>query len=938
MLKIMTLISKMINLVSKKMNLLLRMINLYFLILKLFDVFPIFISYFRISKDLFKRDNRPTESRFEQNFEIISILGQGGFGTVFKCTPKAYRGKKEVVYAVKKIPFGSDPYTNRLLLNEVRTLARFQHKNIVEYFTAWIETSSVSHPEPRTLSPFASIASCSSFYQNSSAPMGHLYIQMEYCEGFTLRDLIDNGALQENRKLILVILKQLAEGLKYIHDIGKMHRDLKPSNVFVVSSAPDATKVKLTNLLIKIGDFGLATDVQSQVGGEVHPGVGTALYMAPEQEKTSQYNEKVDIYALGIILAEMLLPPFSTSMGREKCLRRFSKKRVLPKAIRSQISQPLQSLLASLVAPSPEDRPPPVEILCKPFYLPEIEDLEILFSLKANLSPKMVEQLTNCFFQRQYFSWNRENAIRIQMLKYYPIIAGFEDSWRNIFHRQGLLEIILPLFCIPSDSETLYFFGNSDQLALRSSLFSAISQHEPWKECSEVVKRFSFGDIYNHHKFENTTTCIASRRAVIEFSIPGKEMYNFLASRSFTVSQFDSFLSPIVADCLIQTARAINRVLMPPMKDCSVLVIHCDVLFDALLHEHFDMTILEAASLRNLLLQKGPIYKAADVNSVFFIFDSVRRADHAVRNVAAKGILALLQSESLEALVENIQNLLERKPNLLTFTKSKKTRVQRQEDKKAEKEIERNKHLNLKKNANRSSKKDKREKTRKSFIEEKQQDNKESNSQPKQPIAARDFKSPYQIFRSARMEIERKSKLCFHSPYLLQKLKRLVSLLKQGIKIFGIPLQIEFDFQESKRTDISIGFSFDYFLKNNGKSIQVAEAGHHENAVGIPRKKIYFGFCSEIKTINLLKPFEIVEITGVGKKKNLKKKRKKNQKTRKAERKKQLKNSKKNHDEVVFAGSSDFGVFTNLFLMKLLLLKFGIFVGNIEMSIDIILI
>ncbi len=167
-----------------------------------------------------------------------------------------------------------------------------------------------------------------------------LYIQMEYCPNQTLRDLLDERAEEgANATHILDppelwrLFRQIVEGLAHIHAQGMMHRDLKPSNIFLDSNGD-----------IKIGDFGLAvTKAENQESSEapqqessqrtsrnasvkfessLTTNIGTPFYVSPEQYQpsSSRYNQKVDMYALGIILVELWCP-FNTGMERVQALR-----------------------------------------------------------------------------------------------------------------------------------------------------------------------------------------------------------------------------------------------------------------------------------------------------------------------------------------------------------------------------------------------------------------------------------------------------------------------------------------------------------------------------------------------------------------------------------------------------------------------------------------
>ena len=210
-----------------------------------------------------------------------------------------------------------------------------------------------------------------------------LYLQMEYCEGLTLRSVIESGtflsqgaaaedtkgrrrrsqsfsqdfdtsrSLDEGSEKLWRILQETCEALAYLHSQRVIHRDLKPENIFLTGDGA-----------VKLGDFGLAVEavavavpaaaavVSAQAsaeaglamlgdesggalatGAELSTGVGTVLYQAPEQarrhgrgDKKSKgyvYDTKADMFSLGVILYEMWHPPYGTGMERIQDLLRL---------------------------------------------------------------------------------------------------------------------------------------------------------------------------------------------------------------------------------------------------------------------------------------------------------------------------------------------------------------------------------------------------------------------------------------------------------------------------------------------------------------------------------------------------------------------------------------------------------------------------------------
>ncbi|KAI9637172.1 kinase-like domain-containing protein [Dioszegia hungarica] len=147
-----------------------------------------------------------------------------------------------------------------------------------------------------------------------------LYIAMEYVEKQTLRELITAGITEEEG---WTLLKQILEALAHLASIKVVHRDLKPGNILINSHNQ-----------VKIADFGLSTTDMTAVDpghiGSLDPGIpgveldrtsniGTGLYIAPEVAVSRSYDEKADMYSLGVIFFEMCFH-FDTQMERAQIL------------------------------------------------------------------------------------------------------------------------------------------------------------------------------------------------------------------------------------------------------------------------------------------------------------------------------------------------------------------------------------------------------------------------------------------------------------------------------------------------------------------------------------------------------------------------------------------------------------------------------------------
>ncbi len=176
---------------------------------------------------------------------------------------------------------------------------------------------------------------------------GEPFVVMEYVSGPSLRELLvaEPGGMGPQKAAFF--LAGIAKGLAYLHERGIVHRDLKPANIFYDDG------------YVKIGDYGLSKHMSvSQHSGQT-VSVGTVHYMAPEIGSGS-YTKAIDIYALGVILYEMLtgrLPYSGSSMG-EILMRHLRDNPDL-----SGIPAPFARVIAKALAKEPQDRYPDAEAM-----------------------------------------------------------------------------------------------------------------------------------------------------------------------------------------------------------------------------------------------------------------------------------------------------------------------------------------------------------------------------------------------------------------------------------------------------------------------------------------------------------------------------------------------------------------------------------------------
>ncbi len=214
-------------------------------------------------------------------YEVIALLGAGGFGAVYKAE-QAPVGR---IVAVKVIRANArdDSELRARFLREARSVARLKSPHIV------------------------------TLYDYGDEPDGLLYMVFEFVEGTPLDNTISTrGTLDVQRALTLTI--QILEALSEAHEYGIVHRDLKPANIMV---SKGAWGVDVARVL----DFGIAKVVGAGIDEEqtveTRQGLilGTPHYMAPEQAHATTVDGRTDLYAIGILLFAMLKghPPFTGS-------------------------------------------------------------------------------------------------------------------------------------------------------------------------------------------------------------------------------------------------------------------------------------------------------------------------------------------------------------------------------------------------------------------------------------------------------------------------------------------------------------------------------------------------------------------------------------------------------------------------------------------------
>ncbi|XP_065066940.1 calcium/calmodulin-dependent protein kinase type 1D-like isoform X1 [Rhopilema esculentum] len=205
------------------------------------------------------------DEKITKKFDILGVIGSGAFSDVHICREKV-SGKE---YAVKCIKRKEIEGREDALENEIEIHKKIKHPNVVELVQ---------------------------LYDNKDA----LFIIMELVSGGELFDrIVEKGSYTEQDAS--GIIKQVLEGVFYLHSIDIVHRDLKPENLLFHDSSENAR--------IMITDFGLAKNTDE---GPINTACGTPGYVAPEVLLQKQYGKPVDCWAIGVITYILLCgyPPF----------------------------------------------------------------------------------------------------------------------------------------------------------------------------------------------------------------------------------------------------------------------------------------------------------------------------------------------------------------------------------------------------------------------------------------------------------------------------------------------------------------------------------------------------------------------------------------------------------------------------------------------------
>ena len=280
------------------------------------------------------------------DFTLKGELGRGSYGVVFKARSRHDGG----IYVLKQVPM-SNAKVEREAMKEVQMLKQLAHTNIIKYYGSFVEKA-------------------------------NLYIVMEYAEGGDLHQLVmehkhKRRPFQERE--IWRYASELVSAISYLHDHGILHRDIKTMNVLLTKHHH-----------VRLADLGASKRAKDLALHRTH--IGTPLFLAPELVLRTQYDFKVDVWALGCVLYQ--LATFQLPFQGENIIALGNAiVRSQPKPLPTCYSEQLGRFIYKLLEKNPGIRPAISEVRkmiseqkgAKDASVGLIEDLATEFTLMRSL-------------------------------------------------------------------------------------------------------------------------------------------------------------------------------------------------------------------------------------------------------------------------------------------------------------------------------------------------------------------------------------------------------------------------------------------------------------------------------------------------------------------------------------------------------------------------
>src|SRR4051794_31170415 len=256
----------------------------------------------------------PSDTRvFANRYELGDAIGHGGMADVFLAHDRLL--DRDVAVKVLASAFASDPTNFERFRREAQSAAGLNHPNIVAVYD-WGEADDTS------------------------------YIVMEYVPGQTLRELMQAyGRLSPTEAAR--IAAEIADALSFAHAHGVVHRDVKPGNVLITPQGQ-----------VKVTDFGIARAESGDPLTKTGSVLGTATYFSPEQAQGFPLDGRSDVYALGVVLYEMLtgVAPFTANTPVSIAYKHVREAPAPPSTIVPELAGAMDHIVLTAMAKDVDER------------------------------------------------------------------------------------------------------------------------------------------------------------------------------------------------------------------------------------------------------------------------------------------------------------------------------------------------------------------------------------------------------------------------------------------------------------------------------------------------------------------------------------------------------------------------------------------------------
>lgn len=258
-------------------------------------------------------DSKQIGKKLDGRYEITELIGVGGMADVYKATDIIEN--KVVAVKILKKEFSENEEFLRRFRNESKAIALLSHPNIVKVYDVGFSDKIQ-------------------------------YIVMEYIDGITLKEYIENERVLTWKDSVHFII-QVLRALQHAHDRGIVHRDIKPQNIML-----------FTDGTIKVMDFGIAKFAREEGKTATDTAIGTVHYISPEQARGDVTDEKSDIYSVGVMLYEMLTgqKPFDTDNPVTIAVMHMQNIPERPRAINPDIPAGLEEIILRAMEKDCENR------------------------------------------------------------------------------------------------------------------------------------------------------------------------------------------------------------------------------------------------------------------------------------------------------------------------------------------------------------------------------------------------------------------------------------------------------------------------------------------------------------------------------------------------------------------------------------------------------